>query len=79
MSLLKAYPKAKLMDGVIMLEGDVLYIKSKAILRALHLLHAPWKYLYVFRFLPVKITDSLYDIIAKYRYRLFGKKDNCSL
>ncbi len=37
----------------------------------------PWKVLQVCRFLPRKVRDFAYDIVARNRYRLFGKRDTC--
>ncbi len=31
------------------------------------------------KIIPVGIRDFLYDVFSKYRYKLFGKKQNCAL
>jgi predicted DCC family thiol-disulfide oxidoreductase YuxK len=38
-----------------------------------------WKLFYVFILVPAFIRDFLYDIIAKNRYRWFGKRDVCRI
>jgi predicted DCC family thiol-disulfide oxidoreductase YuxK len=40
-------------------------------------LHDPIKILYPFIILPKIFRDLFYDIIAKNRYKLFGKRDIC--
>jgi predicted DCC family thiol-disulfide oxidoreductase YuxK len=55
------------------------YHKSEAAQRILAQLPAPWRYLAAMRFLPKLLRDSVYDGIARNRYRLFGKRDQCKL
>lgn len=33
----------------------------------------------LFKIVPQKLRDSLYDFIARHRYQWFGKKDVCRL
>jgi predicted DCC family thiol-disulfide oxidoreductase YuxK len=33
-----------------------------------------WKIFYVLNIFPKALRDSAYEIIAKYRYKIFGKK-----
>jgi len=53
------------------------YYKSTAILKILNDLGGLWRITNIFYLLPPFIRDWLYDIIAKYRYRLFGKLKRC--
>ena len=39
----------------------------------------PAKALSWFRFLPAWLTDFFYGIVARARYRIFGKYDHCPL
>ncbi len=39
----------------------------------------PWKLLYAGILLPRFLRDSLYDRIARNRYRWFGKRESCRL
>lgn len=55
------------------------YIKSDAVLEIFRRLGMPWRILSYFSFLPKNLRDFLYQIVSKYRYKLFGKKDVCSL
>lgn len=66
-------------ETVLLLREGRMYKKSGAALRIARHLNAPWPVLYVFIWLPAFIRDFFYDLIAKNRYKLFGKKDSCRL
>lgn len=59
-------------------EGEVL-LRSRAAALAMKELPYPAKALSWFRFLPAWLTDFFYGIIARTRYRVFGKYDHCPL
>ena len=56
-----------------------IYMESDATLRILERLGGMWSILAYFRFIPKNIRDLIYRIVAKYRYRLFGKYDSCRI
>lgn len=65
------------LSSVILIEGDRVYTKSDAVIRiALQLSGWPTIFSYS-KWVPKAIRNFFYDLIAKYRYRLFGKQDNC--
>jgi predicted DCC family thiol-disulfide oxidoreductase YuxK len=39
----------------------------------------PWKAAVVLRLLPTPILDHAYDLVARYRYRLFGRYEQCPI
>jgi len=55
------------------------YYKSNGILKIGQLLGGAWKVLVVFKIIPLFIRDYCYDLIAKYRYYVFGKYEQCPL
>ena len=57
-------------------EGKVSY-RSTAVLRIAKKLSGLWPLLYVFILVPPFIRDGVYDLIAKNRYRWWGKTDTC--
>jgi len=65
------------MSTVILLENGKLYSRSTAALRILNSLNGLWPLLYVFIIVPAFIRDVVYNLIAKNRYKWFGKKDSC--
>lgn len=46
------------------------YVKSKAIFQIMRLMPLPWRLLSGFEIFPLSLTDYLYNLFAKYRYRL---------
>ena len=60
----------------ILLEGDKVYTRSAAALRVARQLKG-WRWLYVLIIIPPFIRNAAYNIIAKNRYRWFGKRDAC--
>jgi predicted DCC family thiol-disulfide oxidoreductase YuxK len=65
-------PKADL-DTVVLIEGERVFTRSAAGLRALRYLRGPWPLLEVLRFLPGFLRDPVYNFIAHNRYRWFGR------
>ena len=66
-------------DSVILFKNNQLYQKSEAALEITQYLSGFWKYLAIFRILPTFILNFFYDIIAKNRYRIFGKSESCRM
>jgi len=66
-------------DSIILLENNQIYTKSSAALRIAKKLHGLWPILYVFVIIPKFIRDWIYDIIAKNRYKWWGKEQSCWL
>ena len=62
---------------IVYVKKRVIYVKSKAILEILWDLGRCWNLLYVLNIIPLFIRDFVYDIIAKSRYRIFGKRESC--
>jgi predicted DCC family thiol-disulfide oxidoreductase YuxK len=66
-------------NSFILLEGGKIWTKSDAALRVVGHLGGVWALLSVFRWIPLFIRNFFYDLIAKNRYRWFGKKESCWL
>ena len=71
--------KPDLLDSIMLLEGDWLTTKSTAIIRISKYLGGAWPLCMIALVVPRFIRDFIYDIIAKNRYRWFGKYDTCRL
>lgn len=52
-------------------------IKSNAVLAIAQELSFPWRLASVLRWLPQQFRDGVYDVVARNRYRLFGRYDQC--
>lgn len=64
-------------DSIILVEDDKTYLHSTAGLRVAKTLGGIWSLGYAFIIVPSFIRDWAYKMFAKYRYKLFGKKDVC--
>lgn len=64
-------------DSFIYLRHGVLYLRSTAALYLLRDLGGAWALLYAFIIVPRPLRDTVYDLVAKYRYRWFGRRESC--
>ena len=63
--------------SVILIEDKTVWLKSNAILRIVARLNGLWPVIGIMRILPQYVSDMFYDLIARYRFKLFGKKNLC--
>ena len=66
-------------DSVILVEDGKAYTHSTGALRVVRRLGLPWSFMYAFIVVPRPVRDYFYRLFAKYRYRFFGKKDQCMI
>ena len=59
--------------------GERLLSRSDAVVHALRELGGPWKVAGLARMLPRFIRDAAYGIVARNRYRVFGKYEVCMM
>jgi len=64
-------------ESVILISGNDVHTKSTAALRICKELSSPVKILFPLIIIPKFIRDLIYDLIARYRYKLFGKRESC--
>lgn len=55
------------------------YLRSRAVFAMLAVLGGPWRVVSWGAVLPAALTDLLYAVVARTRYRIFGKLDACRL
>ncbi|QFU82711.1 thiol-disulfide oxidoreductase DCC family protein [Natronorubrum aibiense] len=67
------------LESVVLLEGEDSYVKSAAVIRIAQRLGGVYRLLGPVRFLPRRLRDGVYDLVADHRYRVFGTKDQCLL
>ena len=58
-------------------EHPVILARAKAALFVIARLDSPWRFLTVFDVLPNFLLDVVYSLVARTRYRIFGKLDHC--
>jgi len=66
-------------DSVILIEDNKPYTYSSAALRIARKLGGIWSIAYVFIVVPRILRDPLYKLVARNRYRMFGKSDVCRI
>ena len=66
-------------NSFVLVEGERVYTQSTAALRVARNLEGAWKILYAFIIIPEFIRDAVYSLIARNRYRIFGKRESCML
>lgn len=71
--------EANYLKSLVLIIGDKYYLKSDAVFQILTILGGVWKLFYVFKLIPKSIRDYMYDLIAKYRYKVFGRKEICMI
>ncbi len=66
-------------DSIILIDNNSYSVKSSAALKIAKHLKGGYPLLYGFIILPAFFRNWVYDIIAKNRYKWFGKKDSCMI
>ncbi len=67
-------------DSIILIQPEMAYyVKSDAALRIARSLSGLWPALEIFLWLPSGLRDLIYDLVARNRYRVFGKRDACMI
>jgi len=61
------------LNSIVLIENNKVYYKSTAALRVVKKLNGPIRLLYIFIIIPSFIRDAVYSVIAKNRYKWFGK------
>lgn len=77
-ALLAAHGLADLdLDSMALIENGSAHVRSDAALRIARGLSGLWPVVSIGLILPRFIRDTVYEFIAKRRYRWFGKRDQC--
>jgi len=66
-------------ESVVLIENESVYFKSTAALRIAKKLTGLWPLSYCFIIVPIFIRDYIYSVIAKNRFKWFGKRTECYL
>ncbi len=64
-------------ESMVLLEDGKVYERSTAALRVARRLSGLWPLLYGFIIIPAFIRDAVYKLVAKNRYKWFGKQESC--
>lgn len=60
-------------------ERQAIHTRSRAVLLILRELGGPWRAAGILGCLPAFVLDRAYDLVARTRYRIFGRYDACPL
>jgi predicted DCC family thiol-disulfide oxidoreductase YuxK len=66
-------------ESLLLIDADGLHVRSSSALKTLGRLPGVWRVLAVLLWVPAPLRDGVYRVIARFRYKLFGKKDACRL
>lgn len=79
-ALRRAHPNIPTsIDTVVFVDGDRAYLRAKAFFRMMRYLPRPWRWLAPLGVLPSFLIDLPYRLVARIRYRIWGKVDACRL
>ena len=67
----------KAVNTFVLYTDDGVYIKSEAFFEALKIVGGGWRFFGIFRFLPLRVRDMVYDWVARNRFRVFAQYDHC--
>jgi predicted DCC family thiol-disulfide oxidoreductase YuxK len=66
-------------DSIILIENSNYYLRSTAALKIVQRLGAIWPLLSLLRLVPRPVRDYIYDIVARNRYKWYGKRVECMI
>jgi predicted DCC family thiol-disulfide oxidoreductase YuxK len=78
-ALLRAHGVTTAPETIYVVDNGRLYSESDAALYLTSFLRAPYRILSIGKVVPRFIRNALYRIVARNRYRWFGKKDSCRI
>jgi len=67
------------LDTVILIDNGKVWTESSASLRICKYMNGGWKLFYGFIIIPKFIRDFFYRIVARNRYKWWGKKEECMI
>jgi predicted DCC family thiol-disulfide oxidoreductase YuxK len=77
-ALLRRYGlSTKDLDSVVVIEGGQSFTRSTAALRVAWRLDGWWRFFAALLLMPAFLRDPLYDLLARNRYRWFGRLEAC--
>ncbi|NUN69043.1 MAG: DUF393 domain-containing protein [Bacteroidetes bacterium] len=80
-ALLQRYPQLRSADSLIVIETsegtETLRLRSDGLLRIAEYLGGGFSLFLLFRFIPRSLRDSVYDLVARLRYRIAPRYSSC--
>lgn len=66
-------------DSVVFITRNTYYLRSEAVIEIAKTLPFPFRIISIYRLLPKSLRNSIYNFIARNRFRLFGESQACKL
>jgi len=66
-------------DSIVLLSNNEVHVKSTAALKVAKKLSGGWPILYALIIIPPFIRHAVYNLIAKNRYKIWGRTDQCRI
>jgi predicted DCC family thiol-disulfide oxidoreductase YuxK len=67
------------LSTIVLIDGGRAFTRSRAALRIAGRMDAPWPLLRALLVVPRPLADAVYGLVARNRYRMFGRADACML
>lgn len=64
-------------DSIVVIDGATIRRDSDAVLGIYEGLGYPWRLMALFRIVPASLRDRVYRLVARNRYRWFGRRPTC--
>lgn len=64
-------------DTIVLLEEGKVFTESAAVLKIMGKLSGMYRLVYGLIIVPGFLRDAMYRFVARHRYRVFGKRDEC--
>ncbi len=77
--LLQLNNKNTTLNSIVLIDGDFICKKSTAVLLIFKKIGGIWGLFYYLKIIPKGIRDYIYDLVARHRYKWFGKRNTCYL
>jgi predicted DCC family thiol-disulfide oxidoreductase YuxK len=66
-------------NTVAVIRDDQVWVRSDAFFELVPQLSRRWHWLRVFQCVPKAVRDAVYDLVARHRYRWFGRHERCQV
>jgi len=80
-ALFDRHPELREMDSLVLASGEgpeaTVAVRSEAALQLARYLGGPWRLAGPLRLVPPSLRDWVYDLFARHRYRIFGRRVIC--
>lgn len=77
--LLASYELPRNIDSMVLIADGKAHLKSSAALQIAKELSGVWKLAYACIIVPHSVRDFFYNVVARNRYKWFGKKESCTI